>query len=208
MLKKPFIFSKLLTPAALVALGLVPVAGAADDPATLHSVKLAWNPSTNTDVRGYRVHVESQPGNYNTDVSAGLDASATIPNLEYGKTYYFAVRAINSEGTEGYLSQELAVAIAPPPLPVASEISPAATGQLALKWSFPASALGSSPDFIIQSSPDLVTWTNAGTVPASAISGGNSQTASYQWPITPVAGKSLFYRLTARNWMGDAIPNP
>ena len=95
------------------------------------------------------------------------------------------------------------VRIAPPPLPGGTSISMDASGQPALQWTFPASDAGSAPDFIVYSSDDLVRWTVAGTIPVSGSTGGDGQSLHFSWPIQ-VTERRMFFRLTARNWMGDS----
>ena len=75
------------------------------------------------------------------------------------------------------------------------------SGQAGLNWTYPVSAFSSSPQFIVESSPDLVQWTQVATVLPAAATGGNSQTAQFSWPFA-MTGARRFYRLTAKNWMG------
>ena len=170
---------------------------------TLHSVTLQWDGVPETNIQGYRVHVGTVSKQYAQSYDSGAEVSYAVNDLEFGKTYYFAVGAIDNTGIEGALSAELVVTIAPPPLPGGTSISMDASGQPALQWTFPAADAGSAPDFIVYSSDDLVRWTVAGTIPVSGSTGGDGQSLHFSWPIQ-VTERRMFFRLTARNWMGDS----
>jgi fibronectin type 3 domain-containing protein len=82
-----------------------------------HSVVLAWDASTSTDVVGYN--------DYRSGVSGGayarLNGSIPVLPLTYtdttvqaGLTYYYVVTAVDSEGTESQYSNE-ASALVPYP---------------------------------------------------------------------------------------------
>ncbi len=60
---------------------------------------LAWDPSSSSDVGGYRVVYGQSSGAYTSEVDAGNQTSTTVANLDDSKTYYFAVRAYNTAKT-------------------------------------------------------------------------------------------------------------
>lgn len=169
----------------------------------LQSLTLEWSPVSEASVQGYLVHVGTQSQQYSLVYDSGTAVSFSVNDLEVGKTYYFAVGAVDNTGTEGGLSTELMVTIAPPPLPGGTSISMNASGQPALQWTFPTSEAGSSPDFIVYSSDDLINWTVAGTIPVSASTGWDGPVLNFSWPIQTTEQRK-FFRLTARNWMGDS----
>ncbi len=140
---------------------------------------------------------------YTQIYDAGTTPAFSVASMEFGKTYYFAVKTIGGTGLESDFSEELVVKIAPPPLPVSGGISMNGSGQAGLNWSYPAAALGSSPEFIVEASSDLAQWTQVGTVLPEQAVGGDSQSLQFSWPIA-ISGLRQFYRLTARNWMGAA----
>jgi hypothetical protein len=196
-IKTPLRFVRLLAPVAL-ALSV----GSASA-ATFHSIPLAWNAPPEAGITGYKVYVGAASQQYTQVLNAGTTPALSVANMEFGKTYYFAVSAVGSTGLESPLSTELSVKIAQPPLPVGGGISTNGSGQAGLNWSYPVSAFSSSPQFMIESSPDLVQWTQVATVLPAAAVGGNSQTAQFSWPFA-MTGARKFYRLTAKNWMGSA----
>ena len=194
---------------ALIAIGiggivLTPTnAAAVTLPGTLYTVNLGWNAVAETDIQGYRIHVGTQSLQYTGSYDTGLALTYLAGGLEYGKTYYFSVTAIGSTGLESLLSNELVVTVAPPPLPTASHLVTTGTGQSGLQWTFPRAALGSSPEFLVSASPDLVTWTMVDTILPAQASGGDTLNLQFTWPLQ-VVGNRRFFRLTAKNWMGNS----
>ena len=173
--------------------------------AILYGLNLAWNPVPETNITGYKVYVGTQSGQYTATYATGTTAAFPLSGLNFGQTYYLAVSAVGSTGIESPLSAELAVIIAPPPLPMGSQLTSTASGALALEWTLPTSAMGSSPEFIVQASPDLVKWTQVDTVLASDSVGGDAQSQQFSWSVpTGGAGGRMFYRLTAQNWLGSS----
>ena len=79
------------------------------------SVSLAWNPSSGTNIAGYRIHYGGASRTYTNMVSAGSATSATISNLTGGATYYFAATAYDTSGLESDFSNEATNTLAMPP---------------------------------------------------------------------------------------------
>jgi large repetitive protein len=72
-------------------------------PAASHaaaSVSLAWDPSPEPGVAGYRLHYGQPPGNYSDIVDAGAVTNVMIRNLIAGATYSFYVTCYNVFGLE------------------------------------------------------------------------------------------------------------
>jgi hypothetical protein len=170
----------------------------------IHTMRLGWIAAPEPDVASYRVQVGTRSKEYDTSYDAGPVTVFPISGLEFGKTYYFVVSAIGSGGLEGDLSDELAVTIAPPPLPGGSRLISSSNGSSGLQWTFPRSGLGSSPEFVVMESEDLVNWKAVATVIPDQSTGGDSQSVHFSWPLQ-VTGAKMFYRLTARNWMGESM---
>ena len=185
--------------AAAFSMGL---ANAAVIPGT-KTVTLGWNAVPQTDIQGYRVSVGTQSGQYTQTLNTGTATSMPVDNLEVGQTYYFTVVAIGSTGLESPPSTELRLTIAPPPLPLGSSVAASGAGVLKLQWTFPSSAMDSSPEFIVQASSDLRIWTQVATVLAKDSVGGNAQSTQFSWDI-PQTDSQMFYRLTAKNWLGTS----
>ena len=71
-----------------------------------HSVSLAWTPSADPTVAGYRVYYGVASRSYTNIVDAGNTTSATISGLIEGTTYYFAATAYDTLGLESDYSDE------------------------------------------------------------------------------------------------------
>lgn len=99
-------------------------------------VNLSWEaPTSNTDgspasdIKGYRVHVGTAPGVYTRSEETGNRTTATIGSLSESQTYYFAVTAFDSAGTESDPSNEISHSIpaattAPEPVPATPTPTP------------------------------------------------------------------------------------
>ena len=180
------------------------LAGAATTPpVTLHTVNLGWDVVPDAGITGYKIYVGTQSQQYTESYDTGFQTTFSASGREFGKTYYFVVTAIGSTGLESVISDQLAVTVAPPPLPVGGQMVSNGSGQPGLQWTFPRSALDSSPAFIVQASSDLVNWTVVDTVLPGQSTGGDAQTLQFNWPVA-ITGNQKFYRLTARNWMGES----
>ena len=70
------------------------------------SVSLKWNPSSDTNVTSYNIYYGTVSGDYANEVTLGNVSGATISNLTYGVTYYFAATAVDSAGVESGFSNE------------------------------------------------------------------------------------------------------
>jgi hypothetical protein len=73
----------------------------------LQSVSLAWSPSPDTNVVGYRVYYGVASRTYTNMVDVGAATNATISGLVEGSTYYFAATAYNILGLESDYSAEV-----------------------------------------------------------------------------------------------------
>jgi Fibronectin type III domain len=86
------------------------------------AIVLAWNavPSTNN-VSFYKLYWGPSSANYTNVLNAGTNTTATVTNLPWGGTYYFAATAVKVVGTnllESAFSNEVwtnTVPIPPPP---------------------------------------------------------------------------------------------
>jgi hypothetical protein len=68
------------------------------------NVKMAWDPSPEPLVTGYRVYYGTASGYYTNVVDAGNRTDATVTGLEAGTTYYFAATAYTGAGDESPFS--------------------------------------------------------------------------------------------------------
>ena len=72
---------------------------------------LSWNPSTSTNLAGYKVYRGTSSGTYSSSVDVGNVTSYAITNLGVGTTYYFAVTAHNISGVESSFSNEVSKSV-------------------------------------------------------------------------------------------------
>jgi len=70
------------------------------------SATLAWQPSTDPTVAGYKVYYGVASRTYTNTVDVGPANTATISNLVNGTTYYFAVTAYDSSRMQSLFSNE------------------------------------------------------------------------------------------------------
>jgi len=96
----------------LTAMVLIPTAvGAA-------TLTIAWDPSSDPAVVGYKVSAGTQSGVYTVTVDAGAQTIEQFSNLTPGATYYFVVQAYDSVGDLSAPSAEVA-GLAPTSSPLA-----------------------------------------------------------------------------------------
>ena len=70
-------------------------------------VVLAWDPNSEQDLSGYKIHYGTYSGNYTSVIDVGNQLSCTVVNLTPGQTYYFAATAYNYSGLESGYSNEV-----------------------------------------------------------------------------------------------------
>lgn len=71
------------------------------------SIILAWNPSPDPSVSGYRVYQGTNSRNYTLVYDAGNGTNKAVPGLQIGAVYYFAATAYDTNGLESDFSAEL-----------------------------------------------------------------------------------------------------
>ena len=87
------------------------------------SVTLVWDPSTSTNIAGYRVYYGPASRTYTNALTVGNATSTTISNLLNGATYYFTATVYDTDNLESDFSNEVGytnVALAPPTIALTS----------------------------------------------------------------------------------------
>ena len=74
-------------------------------------VTLAWDPNTESDLAGYRVHYGTASGSYTSHTDVHNVTSYTVTGLTAGQTYYFAATAYDASGNESGYSNPLSYAV-------------------------------------------------------------------------------------------------
>ncbi len=75
-------------------------------------VTLAWDANSESYLEGYRVHYGTTSKTYTTTIDAQNVTQYTVPDLEEGTMYFFAVTAYGNEAESDY-SDEIAYTIRP-----------------------------------------------------------------------------------------------
>ncbi|MDR4506602.1 MAG: Ig-like domain-containing protein [Candidatus Scalindua sp.] len=68
---------------------------------------LLWDPNSEDDLAGYKVHYGTSSGNYNSHEDVGNQTSYTLTGLGDGNDYYLAVTAYDFSGNESTYSNEV-----------------------------------------------------------------------------------------------------
>jgi hypothetical protein len=74
-------------------------------------VRLAWQPNTEADLAGYKIHYGAASGSYSATLDVGNVIAATIPNLSEGATYYFSATAYNTAAVSSGYSNEVSYTV-------------------------------------------------------------------------------------------------
>lgn len=165
--------------AAITAAGWLAMIASAS---AAQSVTLAWNPSANSTVIGYRVYTREENATTATSINVPGLTQLTVPGLKEGLRYTFTVTSYNAAGVESAPSND-AVFVVPVPL----QLLPATTPASGKRLQFPAAP---GHWYELQASTDLKNWI---TIWQTAV------VTSYAWtgyndPQSSTL-KSRFYRL-------------
>ena len=121
------------------------------------SVTLAWNPSTDPTVVGYKLYYGGASGNYTNTLSAGNATNITVSGLVEGDTYYFAAVTYDSAGVQSPFSSEVAYTVTTNAPALLLRVTP--TRQFVLTVTGP---IGHTYDIL--ATTNCITWTVIGTV--------------------------------------------
>lgn len=91
--------------------------------AQYNSVTLAWDPNTESDLSGYVVYWGTSSGTYGSSQDVGNVTQYTVNGLEELRTYYFVVRAYNTQGLYSAPSGEVSKLIPADPERVRGAVS-------------------------------------------------------------------------------------
>jgi hypothetical protein len=70
-------------------------------------VTLAWDPSNQADLKGFRIYYGTASGSYQWTIDAGNVTTYKVTGLNIGATYYAAATAYNTSGVESTFSNEV-----------------------------------------------------------------------------------------------------
>ncbi len=113
-----FIYNALILTAFLIVFFLLIASAQAQQ------VSLAWDANTETDLQGYKVYGGTASRTYTCSTQVGNTTTCTISGLEAGRTYYFAVTAVDCAGNESGYSNEVSYTVPAPAPPTEPEPTP------------------------------------------------------------------------------------
>jgi Fibronectin type III domain len=150
---------------------------------TGQNIWLAWRPSPDPDVAGYRLYYGTASGVYSDEIDEGTNLTTSVSSLVTGQTYYAVVKAYNSAGVEGPPSNEVAFTGSPnslaPAITVVTPLSAPSGGQVFISGvNLSAVTIvqfgGVISSFVIASNTLVIA-----TVPSGAVSGSLSLSSQY-----------------------------
>jgi hypothetical protein len=140
-------------------------------------VTLAWDPSTDPNVTGFKVFYGTSSHSYQFNNDAGKNTTFTVSNLRDGATYYFVVTAYNSSGIESQFSNEV------------SGVAGAGKGDSIPTVSDPNWKIAGRGDFNGDGKPDIL-WRNT----------SNGQNAVWFMDGATVTGFAALNRVADQTW--------
>jgi chitinase len=122
-------------------------------------VKLAWNPSPDPSVVGYRIYYGVAPAQYTNSITLANVTSGEVAGLVNGVTYYFAVAAYAAGGAQSPFSNEIRYQVAYSQLQLRT--TPARQVVLTI-----GGQVGHT--YAVEATQDFVTWMVIGTATPGA----------------------------------------
>jgi hypothetical protein len=161
---------------------------------SVHSaqVTLAWDPTTDPDVAGYRIYYGLLSAQYSSSIDVGNQTRYTVASLEDGKTYYFAATAYDRYGDESDFSGEVVFNV---PVPCTYTVSPSSQsftsrgGSGAVNVTTQSGCTGaavSNASWLVITSNSSITGSGTANYSALSNSAGSTRTGTLT-----VAGQSI-----------------
>lgn len=86
------------------------------------SISLAWDPNSEPDLAGYRLHYGPSSGSYTETLDVGNQVTAELTGLTVGETYFCTVTAYNTSDLESGYSNEVSFTVTATPIPPPTEL--------------------------------------------------------------------------------------
>jgi hypothetical protein len=162
------------------------------------SIRLAWDPSPEPLVTGYRLYYGNSSGVYTVIVDAGNRTDCTVTGLDAGLTYYFTATAYTGAGDESIFSNETSYTIpGSSPAPTSSGASSGSGGGCLIATAAYGSGLAPEVStlrefrdrYLLTNAPGqaFVDWYYRVSPPAAAfIAEHESLKTAVRWSLTPV----------------------
>jgi len=160
-------------------------------------IKLAWDANTESDLAGYKVYYGTASGSYTASVDVGNSTSYTITGLKQGQTYYLALTAYNTSGSESGYSGEVSGVARETSLPVSETPPTVTTGYTSEPGTSPEAPASQSAS---SSSSTATEERNAGGCTRQARASTSTSSGKY-------AGTHLYVALSEMSASGPSIGN-
>jgi hypothetical protein len=112
----------------LLAAAVLPMLLSSPETVNAAEVTLAWDPNSESNLAGYRIHYGTSSGFYTQQIDVGNVTRYKISNLTDGKRYYFAATAYDLNQKESALSKEVVLDLTATTNPPANASKPAFSG--------------------------------------------------------------------------------
>ena len=76
-------------------------------------VTLAWNPNTESDLAGYKIHYGTASSSYSVHIDVHMVTTYTMTGLTDGQTYYFAATSYDTSSNESGYSNQVSYTVPP-----------------------------------------------------------------------------------------------
>ncbi len=76
-------------------------------PVYAEDIPIAWSPNIEEDLKGYKVYIGNESGDYTSIVDVGNTTQGRVINLLEGVNYYIAITAYDEVGNESDFSDEI-----------------------------------------------------------------------------------------------------
>ena len=163
-------------------------------------VTLEWSPNSESDLAGYKLFCREQGQNYNYDSPCweGTDTTCTIYNLDETKSYFFVVRAVDTEGFQSSDSNEASLepGTTPENQPPTSDAGPNQTVNEGQLVGLDGSNSSDSDDVIAS-----YAWVQT-SGPQVTLSDPNAKQSTFTAPDVGSGGDSLIFDLTVTDYSG------
>jgi hypothetical protein len=128
------------------------------------TITLAWDPSPDPNVVGYRLYQGTVSLDYTTVVDIGNNTTAVVPGLVPGAVYFFAVTAYDANNVESPFSGEIAYTV-----PASAPPAPGFLAPLSILWypGGPIVLIATGPAghvYDVYASEDFSSWSTIGSV--------------------------------------------
>jgi hypothetical protein len=152
------------------------------------ALTLAWDPSTEPSVSGYRLYQGGQSQVYTNILDIGQQTTLTISNLAPSASYYFAVTAYDDSGLESAFSGEInytvPASLTQPPNLLGLSFAQTPLNPVVLTGTGPAGAI-----YEVEATQDYSSWLLIGSVTVDGT--GSFEFTDPQSLVLPIR----FYRL-------------